>query len=108
MRSCSRLVVCSIVSLELWASSEARWPPEPAPGERSAAESVCEEREKMARKFVASLAHPSVEDLCSIAKANLPKDNPITEEDLQLAEHIFVKEMAVIKGKMSRSNDIYS
>ena len=54
---------------------------------------------KMARKLMESLAFPPMQDLVAIIKANLLKDNPVTEEYLRLAEEIYGKEMAAIKGR---------
>ena len=44
---------------------------------------------KLARKFMASLAYPSIQDLQSVIKVNLLKDNKVMEDDIKLAEQIF-------------------
>ena len=56
--------------------------------------------EKLTQKLMESLANLSKQYLNTIIQENFLKEKPATEEDLQLAEEKFGKEMAVIKGHM--------
>jgi hypothetical protein len=49
-----------------------------------------------------ALGCPSDEDLKKILKMNFIKDFPVIEEDVDLAENIFGKDIAILKGKTSR------
>lgn len=60
------------------------------------------DRAKRARDLSRALGCPSDEDLKKILKMNFIKDCPVIEEDVDLAEKIFGKDIAVLKGKTSR------
>jgi hypothetical protein len=45
---------------------------------------------------------PSIPDLVAILRMNIVKDNPITIEDIKLAERIFGPDVATLKGKTTR------
>jgi hypothetical protein len=49
-----------------------------------------------------ALGCPSDEDLKKILKMNFIMDCPVIEEDVELAEMIFSKDLAILKGKTSR------
>jgi hypothetical protein len=47
------------------------------------------ERAKRARQLLQSLGFPSVSDLKKILRMNAIRDNPVTTEDIELAEHFW-------------------
>jgi hypothetical protein len=49
-----------------------------------------------------ALGCPSDEDLKKILKMNFIKDCPVIGEDVELAEKIFGKDIAILKGRTSR------
>jgi hypothetical protein len=57
------------------------------------------ERAKRARQLFHSLGSPSVRDCKGIIRMNCIKDNPVTTEDIDIAEAIFGPDIGVIKGK---------
>ena len=59
-------------------------------------------RATAARDLLHALGCPSIADLKFIIKANLIKDNPITQGDVALAETIYGPDIATIKGKTTR------
>ena len=61
------------------------------------------ERATEARKLLQSLAYPTMSDLKAIIKMNSIQDCPVTVEDVDMAERIFGKDIASIKGKSTRS-----
>jgi hypothetical protein len=60
------------------------------------------DRAKRARNLARTLGCPSDEDLKKILKMNTIKECPVVEEDIILAEKIFGKDIAVLKGKTTR------
>ena len=49
-----------------------------------------------------SLGYPSVVDLKTIIKMNMIWDNPVTESDIKLMEHLYGPNIPTIKGKTTR------
>jgi hypothetical protein len=64
------------------------------------------ERAKVARSLARALGCPSDEDLKTILKMNAIKDCPVVENDIVLAEKIFGKDIAVLKGKITRQKPV--
>ena len=60
------------------------------------------ERAKRARDLSRAIGCPSDADLKAILKMNTIKDCPVIEADIKLAEAIFGKDMAILKGKTTR------
>ncbi len=56
-----------------------------------------------ARDLLYSLLAPTIKDLKYVVQSNSIKDNPVTEEDIKIAEDIFGPEVAVMKGRNTRS-----
>ena len=57
---------------------------------------------KKAREFYHSMGCPSIPDLMAILRMNLVKNNPVTVEDVKLAEKIFGPDISTLKGKTTR------
>ena len=49
-----------------------------------------------------SLGYPSVVDLKTIIKMNMIWDNPVTESDIKLMEHLYGPNIPTIKGITTR------
>jgi hypothetical protein len=60
------------------------------------------ERAKRAHELLYSLGYPSVNDMKEIIWMNAIKNNPVTTEDVNIAEKIFGPDLATLKGKMTR------
>jgi hypothetical protein len=60
------------------------------------------ERAKRARELLYSLGYPSINDMKAIIQMNAIKNNPVTTEDVDIAEKIFGPDVATLKGKMTR------
>ena len=60
------------------------------------------ERAKQARELLHALGCPSIADLKNIIKMNSIKDCPVTVDDINLAEKIFGKDIATLKGKSTK------
>jgi hypothetical protein len=60
------------------------------------------QRAQQARNLARALGCPSDTDFKAILKMNTIKDCPVVESDIQLAENIFGKDVAVLKGKTTR------
>ena len=60
------------------------------------------ERAKTARRLAHALGFPNTEDLRKAIKYNLIKDCPVTIEDIKVAETIYGKDIATLKGKTTR------
>eukprot|EP00978_Attheya_sp_CCMP212_P017186 scaffold45596_cov58-Attheya_sp.AAC.9 len=60
------------------------------------------ERAKRARDFYHAMGTPSMPDLLAILRMNVVQDNPITIEDVKLAEKVFGPDVATLKGKTTR------
>jgi hypothetical protein len=58
-------------------------------------------RAKRARKLLYSLGYPSINDMKAIIWMNAIKNNPVTTEDVDIAEKIFGPDVAILKGKMT-------
>ena len=60
------------------------------------------DRAKRARDLYHSLRTPTVSDFKAIIRINAIKDNPVTTEDIELAEKIFGPDIGTLKGKTTR------
>jgi hypothetical protein len=60
------------------------------------------ERAKRARELLYSLGYPSINDMKAIIQMNAIKNNPVTTEDVDIAEKIFGPDVATLKGRMTR------
>ena len=60
------------------------------------------ERAKMARDLYHAVGTPSIEDFKAIIKINAIKNNPVTTDDILLAEKIFGPDIGTLKGKTTR------
>jgi hypothetical protein len=60
------------------------------------------ERAKRARKLLYSLGYPSINDTKAIIWMNAIKNNPVTTEDVNIADKIFGPDVAALKGKTTR------
>lgn len=60
------------------------------------------QRATRARDLSRAIGCPSDADLRAILKMNSIKDCPVVEDDIKLAESIFGKDIAVLKGKITR------
>jgi hypothetical protein len=57
------------------------------------------QRAKRACKLLYSLGYPSINDMKAIIWMNAIKNNPVTTEDVNIAEKIFGPDVATLKGK---------
>ena len=63
-------------------------------------------RAKRARDLLHSIGCPSVDDLKNLIKMNSIQNNPVTQEDVDMAEKIFGPDVASLKGKTTRKKSI--
>ena len=56
----------------------------------------------VAKQLLHTLGYPSVVDLNTIIKMNGIWDNPVTESDIKLMEHLYEPDIPTIKGKTTR------
>jgi hypothetical protein len=61
------------------------------------------ERAKKARNLSRALGCPSDADMKAILRLNMIKDCPVVQRDIDLAQKIFGKDIAVLKGKATRT-----
>ena len=61
---------------------------------------------KKARELYHALGTPSVQDFKAMLRMNLITNNPITVEDIKIAEQIFGSDIGSLKGKMTRKKPI--
>ena len=59
---------------------------------------------KVAKQWLHVLGYHSVIDLKIIIKTNTIQDNPVTESDLKLMEHLYRPNVPTIKGKTTRQH----
>jgi DNA-binding GntR family transcriptional regulator len=64
------------------------------------------ERARQARHLARALGCPSNADLKTLIRLNLIKDCPVVQDDIVLAEKIFGKDIAILKGKTTRKKPI--
>ena len=64
------------------------------------------DRAKKAREMLQSLGSPTVADLKAIIRMNCIKNNPITIEDVNIAEKVFGPDIGSLKGKSTRRKPI--
>ena len=62
------------------------------------------EKAKKARDLLRTAGLPTVRDLKKIVNSNSIQNNPVTTEDINIAEKIFGPDIASLKGKTTRSN----
>ena len=60
------------------------------------------QKAKRARDFYHAMGTPSLPDLKALLRMNMIKDNPVTLEDVHLAEQIFGPDVGTLKGKTTR------
>ena len=58
----------------------------------------------MAKQLLHTLGYPLVVDLKTIIKMNAIQDNPITESDIKLMEHLYGPNIPTVKGKTTRQH----
>jgi hypothetical protein len=63
-----------------------------------------QERAKKARALYRALGTPSLDDLKAMIRMNLIKNNSVTTEDINSAARAFGPDVAMIKGKTTRTN----
>jgi hypothetical protein len=59
-------------------------------------------RAKQDRKLLYSLGYPSINNMKAIIWMNAIKNNPVTTEDVDIAEKIFGPDVTTLKGNMTR------
>jgi hypothetical protein len=64
------------------------------------------ERAKKARELYHALGTPSISDFKAIIRMNAIKNNPITLEDIKIAENIFGPDVGSLKGKTTRTKPL--
>ena len=64
------------------------------------------EQAKKARKLYNVIGNPSVKDFKTLIRSNMIKNCPITEDDIDVAEKVFGKDIATLKGKSVRTKPI--
>jgi hypothetical protein len=64
------------------------------------------ERAKRARELYNTLGTPSLKDFKTIIQMNFIKDNPVTIEDVNIAENIFGQDIGSLKGKTTRKKPL--
>jgi len=64
------------------------------------------DRAKRARDLFHALGTPSIQDFKAIIRINAIRDNPVTTEDIELAEKIFGPDIGMLKGKTTRTKPI--
>jgi len=60
------------------------------------------ERAKQARKLIHTLGFPTTVDLKAVVRGNMIKNNPVTIEDINIAEAIYGKDVSSLQGKSTR------
>ena len=60
------------------------------------------ERAKKAQELYHAIGTPSVQDLKAVLRMNLISNNPVTTEDIEMAERIFGPDIGSLKGKTVR------
>ena len=56
----------------------------------------------MTKQLLHALGYLSVINLKTITKTNVIWDNPITESDIKLMEHLYGPDIPTVKGKTTR------
>jgi hypothetical protein len=64
------------------------------------------ERARRARQLFYSLGNPSINDMKAIIWMNTIKNNPVTMDDVDIAEKIFGPDIATLKGKTTRRTPV--
>ena len=60
------------------------------------------ERAKMARRIYHMMGAPTIAHLAKLIQTNMIRNNPLTMEDVKLAQAIFGEDVATLKGKSTR------
>ncbi len=61
---------------------------------------------QQAHRLLYSLGYPSINDLKAIIQINAIKNNPVTTEDVDIAQKIFGPNIATLKGKTTRCTPV--
>ena len=61
------------------------------------------EQAQQARKLMHTLGFPTVDNLRKMIQSNAIDDNPVTLKDVKIAEAVYGKDVASLKGKTTRS-----
>ena len=64
------------------------------------------ERAKRARELLYTLGYPTINDMKAIIRMNTIKNNPVTTEDVDIAQKIFGPDIATLKGKTTRRTPV--
>ena len=64
------------------------------------------ENAKAARKLYHAIGAPSTRDFRLLLRSNMIRNCPVTEEDVRIAEKVFGKDIATLKGKSVRTKPI--
>ena len=64
------------------------------------------ERAKKARDLYHAIGTPSINDFKAILRMNMISNNPVTTEDINVAERIFGPDIGALKGKTTRKKPI--
>ena len=56
----------------------------------------------VAKQLLCTLGYPSVVNLKTIIKMNAIWDNPVTESDMKLMEHLYGPDIPTVKGKTTQ------
>ena len=64
------------------------------------------EKAKLARKLYHAIGNPSLKDYKAIIRMNMIRNCPVTEEDINIAEKIFGKDISTLKGKSVRTTPV--
>ena len=60
------------------------------------------QRAKRARDLYLAIGTPSIKDFKAIIRMNAITNNPVTTEDIEIAEKIFGPDIGTLKGKTTR------
>ena len=61
------------------------------------------ERAKVARKLFQRIGTPSIRDFKGVVRMNMIGNNPVTVEDINIAEKVYGKDIGALKGKTTRT-----
>jgi hypothetical protein len=64
------------------------------------------ERAKKARDLYHAIGTPSINDFKAMLRMNMISNNPVTTEDINVAERIFGPDIGTLKGKTTRQNPV--
>ena len=64
------------------------------------------ERAKKARDLYHAIGTPSINDFKAMLRMNMISNNPVTTEDINVAERIFGPDIGALKGKTTRRKPV--